>query len=187
MPLVHGSDATPPMTEAEPLQRVFFALWPDDDLRAALAALARSMPANGRPVPAAHLHLTLAFPGTVTAARVAEMATRADALRAPAVHLVLARLGWFSRPRVAWIGPVQVVPELEDLAADLRGVCRAAGVTIEDRAFRPHVTLRRFVTRLESHDIEPLEWRPTQMVLIESGQGGHPGSYRVLRSWPVPG
>jgi RNA 2',3'-cyclic 3'-phosphodiesterase len=175
------------MTAKNPLQRVFFALWPDDGLRAALSALARSMPANGRPVPDAHLHLTLAFPGTVNAETVAEMSARADALRAPAVSLVLDRLGWFSRPRVAWIGPEQVVPELEDLAAELRGVCRASHVSMDDRVFRPHVTLRRFVTRFESFDVEPLEWRPREIVLVESGQGGHPGPYRVLRSWSVPG
>ncbi len=173
------------MTGTDPLHRVFFALWPDQRLRATLAALARSLPADGRPVPAAHLHLTLAFPGTVSAAKVAEMSARADRLRLPKIRLMLGRLGWFPRPRVAWIGPSRTVPELESLAAELKGLCEASGVRMEDRAYRPHVTLRRFVTRFESFDVEPMEWRPGEMVLIESGQAGHPGPYQVLRSWSV--
>lgn len=173
------------MTGADPLQRVFFALWPDQELRVALSALARSMPADGRVVPAAHLHLTLAFPGTVSAAKVAEMSAQTDRLRPPKLRLVLDRLGWFSRPRVAWIGPSQAVPELEALAAELKDLCAARGVRMEDRAFLPHVTLRRFVACFESFEVEPLEWRPGEMVLIESGQGGHPGPYQVLRRWPI--
>jgi len=173
------------MTGTEPLQRVFFALWPDQALRTALSALAGSMRADGRPVPAAHLHLTLAFPGTVSAAKVAEMSAQAGRLRPPKIRLVLDRLGWFPRPRVAWIGPSQAVPELEALAVELKGLCEASGVRMEDREFRPHVTLRRFVTRFASFDVEPMEWRPGEMVLIESGQSGHPGPYQVLRSWPV--
>lgn len=164
---------------------MFFALWPDQRLRAALAALARLIPANGRPVPPAHLHLTLAFPGVVSAAKVADMSARAEQLRPPEIRLVLDRLGWFPRPRVAWIGPSQAVPELEALAAELHHLCEASGVRMEDRAFRPHVTLRRFVTHFESIDVQPLEWRPGEMVLIESGKDGHPGPYRVLRSWPA--
>ncbi len=175
------------MTERVSEQRVFFALWPNAGLRASLSALARRMPANGRPVPAEHLHLTLAFPGTVTAAKVAEMVERTDALRLPQIRLVLEELGWFRRPRVAWVGPAQAEPELEALAVRLNELCRATGVAMEDRPFRPHVTLRRFVTRFESVSIEPLDWRPREMVLIESGQGGHPGPYRVLHSWVLSG
>ena len=174
------------MTTTAARQRVFFALWPNAGLRASLSALARGMSANGRPVPTEHLHLTLAFPGTVAAGTVAEMQERADVLRLPEIRLVLERLGWFRRPRVAWIGPAQAVPELEALAVGLSELCRASGVTMEDRPFRPHVTLRRFVTRFESMPIEPLDWRPREMVLIESGQGGHPGPYRVLHSWTLP-
>ena len=173
------------MTDKEPKRRVFFALWPDAELRAALAALARSMPANGRPVPVAHFHLTLAFPGTVDRAKVEDMAAGADALRLPKLRLLLDRLGWFPRPRVAWIGPSQKMPELEALAADLRDLCEASGVRMEERPFRPHVTLRRFVTRFESIEVEPLDWQPAEMALIESGQHGHPGPYQVLRSWPL--
>lgn len=173
------------MTEPESRHRVFFALWPDDALRVRLAALARSLNANGRPVPPAHLHLTLAFPGTVGAPVLGALIAQGDAVRAPRCKLVLDRLGYFPRPKVAWLGSSGPVPLLEDLAARLRWACEVCGVKMEDRPFRPHVTLRRFVTRFEPGPVEPVEWSAREMVLIESGQAGQPGPYRVLRSWPL--
>lgn len=175
------------MTDDTNLQRVFFALWPDDHLRVRLAALARRMPADGRLVPPEHLHLTLAFPGTVSSEVVAGLIRRAGAIRGAPIHLRLDHLGHFPGPRVAWLGSAKTPPELAALAASLQGVCRDSRVRLDDRPFRPHVTLRRFVTRFESVPIEPLEWRTDRMVLVESGQRGHPGPYRVLCSWALEG
>jgi RNA 2',3'-cyclic 3'-phosphodiesterase len=166
-------------------QRVFFALWPEDPLRARLAALARRMDANGRAVPTEHLHLTLAFPGSVASDVVAAMMIRADTIAVPKIHFRLDQLGYFRRPRVAWLGPSDPPPELAALAGLLQEICRDCGVAMDDRPFRPHVTLRRFVTRFHPVPVEPIEWSANGMVLIESGRGGRPGPYRVLREWPL--
>lgn len=175
------------MTAETNLRRVFFALWPDDGLRSRLAAVANDMAADGRLVPAEHLHLTLAFPGTVSTEVVAGLISRAEGIEGPPLHLRLDRVGYFPRPRVAWLGPSEVPSELEALAAWLRGICRDCGLRMEDRPFRPHVTLRRFVSRFEPASIEPLDWSADRVVMIESGRGGHPGAYRVLRSWTLEG
>jgi RNA 2',3'-cyclic 3'-phosphodiesterase len=174
-----------PMNADTDLQRVFFALWPDDPLRARLAALARRMDANGRLVPPEHLHLTLAFPGSVASDVAAAMISRADGLQVPEIHFRLDHLGYFRRPRVAWLGPSAIPPGLATLAAALHGICQDCGVPMEDRPFRPHVTLRRFVTRFHPVPVEPMEWSANAMVLIESGHGGRPGPYRVLCEWPL--
>lgn len=167
------------------LQRVFFALWPDDPLRERLATIARGGWADGRPVPDGHLHLTLAFAGTVAAAVVAELQRRADRLDAPPVRLTLDQLGYFPRPRVTWIGPSIIPDGLGTLADAVAGICRSAGVDLESRPFRPHLTLRRFVTRFEPVAVEPLDWFADAFLLVESGRGGNPGEYRVLRRWSL--
>lgn len=167
------------------LQRVFFALWPDDDLRSRLAAVARGMAADGRLVPAEHLHLTLAFPGTVSTDVAAALIHRAAVIEGPPIHLRLDHFGYFPGPRVAWLGPSEPPLELEALAAWLQGICHDCGLRREDRPFRPHVTLRRYVSRSESVPVEPLDWFADRLVMIESGQGGHPGPYRVLWSWAL--
>ena len=59
----------------EPTRRLFFALWPDDAQRAALAHATRKAvrSSGGRPVPEHSLHVTLAFLGSVPERRVAEL------------------------------------------------------------------------------------------------------------------
>ncbi|MGH8210965.1 MAG: 2'-5' RNA ligase family protein [Steroidobacteraceae bacterium] len=59
----------------EPSRRVFFALWPDDELRAAFARATHEAVrvAGGRSVPAHNLHATLLFLGPVAERRIPEL------------------------------------------------------------------------------------------------------------------
>ncbi len=172
------------MTPDTPQQRVFLALWPDDVLRGRLSWLARQLEGDGRPVPAEHLHLTLAFPGTVPAGVVSGLIARMRSVEVPAIRLRLDALGYFERPRIAWVGPSEVPETLVELAGALNGICAEAGVRMEQRPFRPHVSLRRGVTRFQPARVPPLDWMTDRIVLVESGKGGHPGPYRILASHP---
>lgn len=171
------------MSSHQNLQRVFFALWPDDAVRARLSALARAIPADGRVVPAEHLHLTLAFPGTVASERVTALIGCASAVNGPPIPLRLDSLGYFEKPRIAWVGPSNPPDRLGELATLLQSICRECGIAMPERPFRPHVSLRRSVNRFRPIPIEPLDWWASRVVLIESGQGGNPGPYRVLHEW----
>lgn len=171
------------MDDHRNLQRVFFALWPDDTLRARLAGLARAIPADGRLVPSDHLHLTLAFPGSVASERVTALIASVSVMDGPPIPLRLDRLGYFERPRIAWIGPSDPPARLGELANSLESICGECGIPMPDRPFRPHVSLRRSVNRFRSISFEPLDWCASRVVLIESGQGGNPGSYRLLHEW----
>jgi 2'-5' RNA ligase len=174
------------MTPETPQQRVFFALWPDEALRGKLSRLARQLEGDGRPVPAEHLHLTLAFPGTVPAGVVSRLVARMRSVEVPAIRLRLDALGYFARPRIAWVGPSEVPETLGQLARALNALCAEAGVRPEQRPFRPHVSLRRGVTRFQPARFPPLDWMTDRIVLVESGRDGHPGLYRILASHPDP-
>lgn len=167
------------------VRRVFLALWPDEGMRGALHHLAGMMDVGGRCVPRDHLHLTLAFPGTIKAAQAACLAERLSSLRFDPIPILLDRLGYFPRAKVAWAGPSQPPEALGQLAERARGLCLACGIEIADRPFQPHVTLRRFA-RPPSQVVldEPLHWFADTLVLVESGRDGHPGPYRLLARWP---
>jgi len=103
-----------------------------DELRAQSRAANFTRPEN--------LHLTLAFLGETPRARDAAKAV-ASLTDAP-FPLALGRSGRFSD--LWWIG-VEPNPALETLAAALNRNLRAAGFALEDRPFRPHVTIAREV------------------------------------------
>jgi 2'-5' RNA ligase len=172
------------MTDAIPVHRVFFALWPDEPLRGQLFQMAQQLDADGRTVPAAHLHLTLAFPGTVPAAVANRLADAMCAIEVPLIRLRLDTLGYFTRPRIAWVGPSEVPETLAELANALNRICSQAGAPAECGVFRPHVSLRRGVTHVRTAEVPALDWSTDRIVLVESGRDGHPGPYRIRSRHP---
>jgi len=103
--------------------RLFFALWPDDEVRARLTRWSRELHAlcGGRATRPENLHVTLAFLGSVEEARVAEVERAAGEVAPRAVSLVLDQPGYWKHNRIAWAGASVVPPELEALVSELRG------------------------------------------------------------------
>jgi 2'-5' RNA ligase len=164
--------------------RLFFALWPDDRARAALAPVARRLAGEGggRPVPAANLHLTLAFLGDVAQDRIEAALGAASGIRGERFELVLDRTGAFRRAGVGWAGPSAVPAALVNLQAALDSALRAAGFTLEDRPFVPHLTLARKIVRpVAASAIEPVAWPVERFALVESARDR--GAYRDIGTW----
>jgi 2'-5' RNA ligase len=118
-----------------------------DHLDGALRRL-RDRPAAPRWVGRDLQHVTLAFFGEVPEATVPALtAAVGGALAAVDVHLRLAGAGTFPAkgdPRVLWVGVDGHVEDLAGLAAAAADAGRSAGVLIERRAYRPHVTVGRW-------------------------------------------
>ncbi|MDY6984004.1 MAG: RNA 2',3'-cyclic phosphodiesterase [Pseudomonadota bacterium] len=113
-----------------------------DELRAA-----QRDPASGlRVVSADTLHITLSFPGSVPAERVADVHEAMAQLRIlPAPQLAIRGAGHFSS--ALWLGVEQ--PEggtsaaLDAIAQRCESELRARGFELECRPFHPHVTVAR--------------------------------------------
>lgn len=173
---------------AHGLQRLFFALWPDDELRAALAAAAGTLrrACGGRAVPSRNLHMTLAFLGNVPAARLPELQAIAAGLAAQSFVLTLNRIGWWRAQRLVWAGTERCPHDLEALAVALAGRLQAGGFRTEERRFVPHVTLLRDAGRApEPATLQSLAWQPAQFVLVRSVPAARSVNYRILSKWPL--
>ena len=114
---------------------------------------------------------------------------------APAMALRLAgggRFGSVRRPQVAWAGLEGDVASLVELAARLAAAARALRLAVEDRPFRPHLTLGRWrpgqpadgtlTDRLAGY--RGPAWPVTEVRLWESHLGPKP-TYDVVAEWPV--
>ena len=175
------------------LHRVFFALWPDDGLRADIertaATLERDHAPGGRRLKPERDHLTLQFlrdfqplpPSLIDTARAA-----ADAVRAPAFAMPLDCAGSFRGSNVWWLGAQAMPAGLQTLWERLGAALLRARVPVKASAsFVPHLTIQRDVRRqLPQTPIAPLSWHVDRFVLIDS-QPGRP--YDVVGSWPLSG
>ena len=177
--------------------RVFFAVWPDPDVRAALEMLARDCAARtgGRAPDPANLHVTLAFIGNVDAGGVAmlrEIGCNAATPAAP-FALVLDRIGAFHKQEIAWLGCSRVNEAMRALADALFSQLAAAGFELERRPFRPHVTLARRA-RTRALDFAgggalaaPVVWNVSSLTLNGSTHAQGALRYVAIESWPLGG
>lgn len=168
--------------------RLFFALWPDDTVRAALAAAVDRVAAfagEGRRTPASKYHLTLHFLGGWPAmpdAVVARCREAAAGVDCGGFHLVVDHAGHFAGARVGWLAPsgnsgLDALWSALGHALDDAGIARRA-----DETFSPHVTvLRGFRARVENAPVDPVSWPVQDFVLVHS----HGGHYEVVGRWPL--
>jgi 2'-5' RNA ligase len=171
---------------------MFFALWPDEPARTALAALAPAIArtAGGRATAAANFHLTLAFVGDVVPDRVTALreAGRGVAAETSPFTLVLDRLGEFRAGGIAWIGAAQIPPALADIAERLARRLSAEGFDVDRRAYAPHLTLARKCRKppVDARDVR-IAWRVGELALVRSVLRPGGPSYRDDSRWTLAG
>ena len=166
--------------------RVFFALWPDDEVRAALADVAARAHAQcgGRVTASAKIHLTLFFVGTIERERIAELEACAKEVAAAPFELELDVLGHWRHNRIVWAGTRQTPAALAALVDTLTRSLARAGYRGEDRPYAPHVTLVRDARRApDGLALDVPRWRAADFALVESAAGG--SRYDVLARWPL--
>jgi 2'-5' RNA ligase len=168
-------------------QKLFFALWPEERVRAELMVIDGSLPPHGgRPAHPEDLHITLVFLGLVTAEQYPCVTAVADAIDSDSFSLSIDRVGYWRKPRILWCGPRETPPALGHLVSKLQLGLQECGFKPENRAYSPHVTLARKSAPVESFALErPFQWRPAEFVLAASGSGAKPPRYRILRRWPL--
>jgi 2'-5' RNA ligase len=173
--------------------RLFFALWPDEALRLRLQQAAITIPveAEGRRVPAANLHLTLHFIGNIYLEQMTCLQAAARAVNAPAFELTIDRQGFFSKPRVTWLGCENPPAALDNLHQQLGLSLQSCDYQPEARPYHPHVTVARKSGLIATDAcFDPIDWRVTRFALIEvqaiEAKSTTKGiQYRALETYPL--
>jgi len=170
-------------------RRLFFALWPDETVRRALLDVeALVVPATARATRAENLHLTLAFLGAVPPEQLPAVLDVAGQLRCSPIALTLDRIEHWAAPGILCLAPSVMPKPLQALAADLESALREGGLPVDQRPYRPHVTLCR---KASAPLLEPallgagILWRADQFVLAESADDTGSSSYRIIAHWPL--
>jgi RNA 2',3'-cyclic 3'-phosphodiesterase len=211
--------AEEPRTETTPRQssrRLFFALWPDESMRQAMAQATRKAArrSGGRPVSDGNLHVTLAFLGSVPERRLGELAELAREAAAqlggdPAarsaeesrLELVFDHLEYWRAAQLLCALPAEPPARMVALARRLQTLLAERGFAPDLKPFRPHVTVVRKVARPGSPGkMAAVTWQFTALALIESrtlpalspvsatgNASGNAALYSVVESFPLCG
>ncbi|MGH8171929.1 MAG: RNA 2',3'-cyclic phosphodiesterase [Rhodanobacteraceae bacterium] len=173
---------------------LFFALWPSDAVRAAIAAAARQLRSElaptGRWLAPRRYHMTLHFLGN-HAALPAELVARAlaagDAVNISPFEFALDIAGSFRNRTIPWwFGSNEAPSELHDVSAALASAFPPQGVeAVGESEFVPHVTvLRDARIPLARRAIAAIDWPVDDFVLVDSRLGADP-DYSILRRWSL--
>lgn len=178
---------------ATSVHRLFFALWPGDELRRgigeATSQLLQQHDADGRRIGSHRYHLTLQFLGDyaeLPPSLVESAAKAAASIEVTPFELVLDRAGSFRNRSIPWWLGCEATPDsLRVLWDELGAALAKGGVRVRSgRDLVPHVTVLRDARRpLPSTAITPLPWSVESFVLIHSELGAH-SAYTVLGQWP---
>jgi 2'-5' RNA ligase len=171
--------------------RLFFALWPSEDLSCALAREADILVRRfgGKPTRRETIHLTLAFLGELAITRLPAVIDAGHRVDAMPFDLVIDRLGGWRHNNLLWAGCA--APEgLRSLVTRLHEQLRAATIVFDAAPrFVPHLTLVR-KARFTRADIDerfpqPLTWNCARFVLAHSRPATVGREYAILESFDL--
>ena len=151
-------------------RRVFFSLWPDDEVRERITAIAREWASRsqGVAIRPANFHVTLAFLGALSAPALDRARAVGAALHGAPFEFSLDTIESWAAAEVLCLTATQPEPTLLSLAARLRFSLLAQQVDSSPQEFRPHVSLaRRPAARIDA-PIGPVSWPVCEFVLVES-------------------
>lgn len=164
-------------------KRLFLALLPPEAARLALVRYLKAWhwPEHAQRYAPSDWHLTLHFLGSVSAAQTGKLQGAFKKLRRPFVlH--------FGYPQL-WPGglsvllPRQVPAELLQLHDDLGQTVHALGHALDERSYKPHVTMARKAVGATAPAQPPeFEWPVSNYVLMQS-TGDPMARYQVLQRY----
>lgn len=169
-------------------KRLFFALWPSHHTRDAIYKVERALQkqTDGRLVKVENLHITLAFVGSVTEEQQQCMKQVASNIQLPSFNLVLSELGYWPKPKVAWLAPKQTPGGLINLANSLNANLEACGYEADKRPFHAHITLLRKAKRHPKEtQTREIDWSVDRFALVESITHQQGVEYQVITEWPL--
>ncbi|AXK38910.1 RNA 2',3'-cyclic phosphodiesterase [Crenobacter cavernae] len=170
--------------------RLFFAVWPDNAARAALAQHAIGpWPHGTRPIRDDALHLTLAFLGDVDEAVLPALEALGARLgqRCVPTRMRLTKFGHWNNG-IVWAAPERTPKALTGLVAELRQGLAELGVESDTRRYKPHITLARRASHLPPLAPGAIVYPLDHLALVAS-EAGPTGqvAYRTLARWPLSG
>ena len=140
------------------MKRLFFALWPNNETRKKIDKINQSISSEGlKRVKCENLHVTLVFLGNVDAESEAMIRQRMKNISAQPFTIQFDQLSFWRKPRILCLTTQQYDQQLLILVDALKRELEQCGMVMEDRPYKPHITLARKALRLIDMNIKPID------------------------------
>lgn len=169
------------------MARLFFALWPNDEIRTQLDNVAKQFrKENIKLIKESNLHITLEFLGEVSDRDKEELIEKINKIHHEPFDIKLTRVGWWRKPQILWIGTTHIQKPLLKLVKSIRKCVKQQGLKTDKREYKPHVTIARkvkqvFVPKETFH----IDWHVESFVLVISKSTDNGVEYNVIKDWPL--
>lgn len=169
--------------------KVFFALWPSATERGHLAEWQEPLQhlCGGRSMRGEMLHNTLVFIGNVKQSRLEALQLAAQEVNGNALELRFDAAHYWGHNHIVYASPSHVPQQLVQLVSTLEQSLVRHRFKIEQREYKPHVTLLRNArwTDAPLPDMRPVRWQIKDFALVQSAQQDGQSNYRVLATFPL--
>lgn len=166
------------------MKRLFFALWPNSETRKKIGGINQSINSEGlKRVKSDNLHVTLIFLGNIDAELETMIRQSIKNMSVQPFTLYFDKLAFWRKPRLLCLTTSQYDQQLAILVDNLRKELEQCGVAVEDRVYKPHISLARKARRLIDIDVQTIEWSVQSFCLVESISTAEGVHYQVLQRW----
>jgi len=170
-------------------KRLFFALWPDDEIRNEISQAflcSAYSKAEGQQYHFQNLHLTLHFLGNVSEEQYSCVLEAAETIKFSEFTLSLDQFGIFEKAKVFWLGLSDIPAELTQLHFALGQALSNCDYKREGRIYTPHVTLMRKIKYFEvEKNTRLVNWWVNKFALVESVTEHGAVLYKPVRFYNV--
>lgn len=167
-------------------QRLFFALLPDASAKAEIVTIQAQLPSDQlRLYPADNLHQTLVFLGAIADEQLMPLISACQTIELPPISMQFEKLMFWPQPKVLCLLAETLPETLVTLVDELQAIASEFDIRLDQRPYRPHITLARKASEAIAIDFAPIRFTADEFVLMQSVSSDNGPVYRPLYRWPL--
>ncbi len=169
------------------MARLFFALWPNEEVRKELAQISHQFKDETlRLTKISNMHITLVFLGEISEDNQQALEKSVSQITVDPFDIELTRVGFWKKPQILWIGTTHIPKELQQLVKSIKKCVKQQGLKIDQREYKPHVTIARKVKQIiVPKETFRIQWHVNSFALVISKSTESGVDYQVLQEWPL--
>lgn len=169
-------------------QRLFFALLPDAAAISQITDIQQQLPADKlRLYSTGNLHQTLVFLGKFAEQQLMDLISACNTIAVPPIRMRFTTLTFWPQPKVLCLLADNVPTDLKTLVNALQEIASQFNVPVDNRPYRPHITLARKASESLQLDFKPIDFTAREFVLMQSVSTDNGPEYRPLYRWQLIG